>query len=188
MHRWSLPICYRPTTCIPAEQNAAKAQPAIPEQPLNAENPNRAHPAGHHVLVVDDVTDVLVTIGAFLTNAGFAVQKAGNGDEALRLIARNPQIDVLVTDFAMPGLSGVELIAQAMRLRPNLKSLVITGYPNADGLAVLPPHTTILTKPFRRSTLLAEVRFLVGDPSPAAYATIELSNQGSPDDLLKIIR
>ena len=162
---------------LPAEPQFAKVPSDIPEKPRNAENPDGAHPTGHHVLVVDDVTDVLVTVGAFLTNAGFAVQKAGNADEALRLIARNPQIDVLVTDFAMPGLSGVELIAQAMQLRPNLKSLLITGYPNADGLAVLPPHTTILTKPFRRSTLLAEVKFLLGEPSATEYATIELSNQ-----------
>jgi CheY-like chemotaxis protein len=162
---------------LPAEQTFGKARSDIPEKRRNEGNFDGAHPTGHHILVVDDVADVLVTVGAFLTNAGFTVQKASNGDEALRLIARNPQIDVLVTDFAMPGLSGVDLIAQAMQLRPNLKSLLITGYPNADGLAVLPPYTTILTKPFRRSALLAEVRFLLGESSPTANATIELSSQ-----------
>lgn len=117
----------------------------------------------HEILVVDDVTDVLVTVGAFLTTAGFAVCKAADGDEALRMIASDPRIDVLVTDFAMPGLSGADLIAQAGQVRPNLKSLVITGYPNADGLAELAPNTKILVKPFRRDTLIASVKSLLGE-------------------------
>ena len=120
--------------------------------------------------MVDDATDVLVTVGAFLANAGFAVQKATSGDQALELIANDPQIEVLVTDFAMPGLSGADLITQAMQVRPDLKTLVITGYPSADGLAEVAAHTKILVKPFRRAALIAEVKVLVGDPSPAAYA------------------
>ena len=111
--------------------------------------------------MVDDVADVLVTFGAFLVNTGFAVRKVANGDTALRLIASDPRFDVLVTDFAMPGLSGADLIEQAGQIRPQLKALVITGYPNADGLAELPPHTTILAKPFRRATLLAAVSSLL---------------------------
>jgi CheY-like chemotaxis protein len=117
----------------------------------------------HRLLVVDDVSDVLVTVGAFLGNVGFAVRKAANGDEALRMIAGDPDIDVLVTDFAMPGLSGADLIAQAVQVRPKLKSLVITGYPNAEGLAELPPNTTILAKPFRRDALIAGVKSLLGE-------------------------
>ena len=54
---------------------------------------------------MDDNTDVLVATGAFLTKEGFSVQMSTNGDEALRLIANDPKIDVLITDFAMPGLS-----------------------------------------------------------------------------------
>jgi DNA-binding NtrC family response regulator len=129
---------------------------------------------GRHILVVDDVSDVLVTVGAFLVNAGFAVQKAANGDEALRLIASDPHIEVLVTDFAMPGLSGAELIAQAVQIHPNLKALVITGYPNADGLAELPPQTMVLAKPFRRDSLIAAVRSLLGEMRPVPDETMEL--------------
>jgi CheY-like chemotaxis protein len=124
--------------------------------------------AQKHILVVDDVADVLVTVRAFLVNAGFTVEKATSGDEALRRIAANPQISILVTDFAMPGLSGVDLITHAKQVRPNIKALVITGYPNADGLAELPPHTSILVKPFRRANLIAEVQSLLGEiPVPS---------------------
>ncbi len=158
---------------VPTKPAAPTAQSIISAKPLAAQSRD----TDHYVLVVDDVSDVLVTVGAFLLNAGFAVRKASSGDEALRLIAGNPQIDVLVTDFAMPGLSGVELIAQAAQIRPNLKALVITGYPNADGLAELPPHTTVLVKPFRRATLIAQVRSLLGEMQTESNETAELVDQ-----------
>ena len=112
---------------------------------------------GHHILVVDDAPDVLVIVGAFLAGACFAVRKTDDGEEALRLIASDPSIDLLITDFAMPGLNGGELIARAAKIRPHLKALVITGYPNAGELAELPPQATVLAKPFRRDALLAWV-------------------------------
>ena len=138
-------------------------QPDATEILRGAETCDGSQPTDHRILVVDDVADVLVAVGAFLANAGFTVQKAANGDDALHLIASDPDIDVLVTDFAMPGVSGVDLVTQAVQLRPNLKALVITGYPNADGLAELPPHTAILTKPFRRDALIAGVQSLLSE-------------------------
>jgi DNA-binding NtrC family response regulator len=109
------------------------------------------------ILVVDDAADILMMVEAFLVNAGFTVQKAASGEEALRKIEADPRIQTLVTDFTMPGMSGAELITHAKQVRPNLKALVITGYANAE----LPPRTPILVKPFRRATLLAEVRSLL---------------------------
>jgi CheY-like chemotaxis protein len=127
------------------------------------------------VLIVDDVADVLVTVGAYLVKTGFAVRKASNGDEALRLIASDNRIGILVTDFAMPGMSGTDLIAQATQIRPDLKTIVITGYPNADGLAELPSHTTLLVKPFRRDALMAAIGSLLGE---ASTKTVELIEPG----------
>jgi DNA-binding response OmpR family regulator len=115
--------------------------------------------------MVDDDAETLVTVGAFLVNSGFTVEKAASGDEALRKIVANPSINILVTDLMMPGMSGVDLITHARRVRPTLKALVITGYPNADELAGLPPHASILVKPFRRATLIAEVKSLTA-PGP----------------------
>jgi CheY-like chemotaxis protein len=135
----------------------------------DAERPDK--PNQRHVLLVDDVDDVLVSVGAFLVKEGYAVQKAVSSDEALRRIASDPRIEVLVTDFAMPGLNGGELIALAAQLRPNLKALVITGYPNADGLADLPPNTSVLVKPFRRNALIAGVKALL---APVSREAVEL--------------
>ena len=86
--------------------------------------------------------DVLVIVEAFLVGSGFVVVTAPDGDSALRIIASDSRIGLLVTDFAMPGLSGVDLIMQALQMRPNLKVLLITGYPHADGLAELPAGVT----------------------------------------------
>jgi CheY-like chemotaxis protein len=149
---------------VPTKPARAVTQSALPTTMFVKEK-RQAEPrhTTHQLLVVDDVSDVLVTVGAFLSNVGFAVRKAANGDEALRMIASDPDIDVLVTDFAMPGLSGADLIAQGVQVRPKLKSLVITGYPNADGLAELPPNTIILAKPFRRDALITAVKSLLGE-------------------------
>lgn len=150
-----------------------KTKPVAAQQG-NAQSAEGARDSARHVLVVDDVADVLVTVGAFLVKEGFSVHRAADGEEALRLIASDPQIDVVVTDFAMPGLSGVELIVQASQIRPHLKALVITGYPNADGLAELPPQTAILVKPFRRDTLIAGVKSLLGELPTVPNETAEL--------------
>ncbi len=133
------------------------------EPDLPAALPGKPPRVAQRVLVVDDTADVLVAVGAFLVGGGFVVLSASDGDTALRLIASDPQIGVLITDYAMPGLSGVALITQAMQMRPNLKALLITGYPNADGLAELPSHINVLAKPFRRVDLIAQVGNLVAE-------------------------
>ena len=157
---------------VTTEDSAARSD--IAGRPHNAETVTAPSHTDHHILLVDDAADVLVTAGAFLAKEGFAVEKAPNGDEALSLISRNPKIDVLVTDFAMPGLSGVELIAQAVQIRPNLRAIVITGYPNADGLAELPPNTTILAKPFRRASLIGRIQSLLDEMQPVSNETAAL--------------
>jgi DNA-binding NtrC family response regulator len=123
------------------------------------ENNNREY----RLLLVDDERNVLAAVGNFLARAGFTVEKTDNGDDALRKIADDPAIEILVTDFAMPEMSGVELIYQATQIRPSLKTLMITGYPNADGLPGLSPDTRVLVKPFRRVELIVGVKSLLGN-------------------------
>lgn len=154
--------------------------PELPEQPVVTEEPHagedvRAPFSVHHqILVVDDVPDVLVTIGAFLVGAAFAVRKAEDAEVALRLIAADPSIDMLITDLATLGVNGTELIAQAAKVRPDIRTLVITGYPNAPELAKLPPPTTVLVKPFRRDELIAWVKASPVDRPRMPHDTLEL--------------
>jgi CheY-like chemotaxis protein len=112
------------------------------------------------VLVADDDPRILMTVASFLAKAGFAVQKTATGEEALQAVAGDPNIRLLVTDFSMPEMSGVALISQAMLMRPHLRALLMTGYPDAEGLARLPSHVPVLVKPFRRADFLAKINCL----------------------------
>ena len=138
----------------------------VPAEPELTAAADRQRRSSQHILVVDDSADVLVAVRAFLLGEGYVVVSAADGDTALRLVTSDPEIDVLITDFVMPGLSGVELITQAIQIRPDLKALMITAYPGADGLAELPSHIKVLTKPFRRAFLLAQVKALVSEAPP----------------------
>jgi CheY-like chemotaxis protein len=129
-------------------------------------------PVSGRILLVDDSSDVLVTVGAFLEKAGFTVIRANCGDRALAQLAQGGPVDVLVTDYAMPGLNGAELIARARLLQPGLRALIITGYAAvgyeaADG-------TTILHKPFHRRALIEALqRVLARDPATAETVAAE---------------
>jgi YesN/AraC family two-component response regulator len=63
-----------------------------------------------------------------------------------------------VTDYAMPCLNCIELTAQAQEKIPDLKSVIITGFPDAEDFEKLPPDTTLLVKPFRRKALIDALR------------------------------
>jgi CheY-like chemotaxis protein len=114
------------------------------------------------VLLVDDVSDVLVTARAFLARAGFQVVQAGNGDQALAVLAAGERFDVVVSDYAMPGLNGVELIEQARALQPGLAALLITGFAEVGGADTLPRAVAILRKPFQRRELVEAVLHAIG--------------------------
>ena len=122
------------------------------------------NPAGlPHVLLVDDDPDVLRTVSASLTGVGFTVLPARSGDEALAILSSDALIGSVVTDFAMVGMDGVELLVQAERLRPGLPGLVITGYADSGRLRDLPAHIEVLSKPFRRMELIGRLRMMVTD-------------------------
>ena len=126
---------------------------------------------GRQVMVVDDAADVVVVVGAFLKHAGFTVTRAGSGRQALALLAGHAACDVLVTDYTLPELNGIDLIGAARQLRPGLPALVISGFDEAVAEARA-AGLRVLRKPFARQTLLDEVDALLGlrvptDGSPA---------------------
>ena len=114
------------------------------------------------VLLVDDEQLVRVGTADMLAEAGYVVTQAASGYEALRLLEDGLEVEALISDFAMPGMSGLELAQEALTLRPNLQVLLVTGYANvaeseAGGLARL-------AKPFRQADLAAAVADLLRDP------------------------
>jgi len=142
-----------------AEKRSTDAAPP-PPVPVPADGPRP------HALLVDDAPDVLVVVGAFLRSGGFDVTRAPGAGEALEILGGDAPVDVLVTDYAMPDMSGLELVRRAGQLRPGLGAVMITVF--AADLAVKVgqrPGLVILSKPFARGDLLNAVRAVL---APAA--------------------
>jgi nitrogen-specific signal transduction histidine kinase len=113
------------------------------------------------VLLVDDAADIRLLVGAFLAGAGFSVTEAAGGALALAKLMGGDTFDVLVTDYAMPGLNGRQLIARCLEYRPALPVLLISGFPIHEDFKDLPTTVQILTKPFRRDELVMTVCELI---------------------------
>ena len=94
-------------------------------------------PAGHErpgptVLVVDDEPRVLDALEAILA-AEFRVLRADSGEEALRLLP-GADVAVIVTDYRMPGMTGVELLRRSQEAAPDAVRIVLTAYTDVDSL------------------------------------------------------
>jgi CheY-like chemotaxis protein len=119
------------------------------------------------VLLVEDDASVLRLTSRFLRADGYALLQAANGKEAIR-IARDFQeeIHLVVTDVIMPELSGKELFIEIETVRPGIKVLYITGYPeniliHNGSLTLKDP---LLPKPFSADTLRRKVREILEIP------------------------
>ncbi|MBA4090546.1 MAG: hybrid sensor histidine kinase/response regulator [Sphingobium sp.] len=105
------------------------------------------------ILAVDDDDLVLTNTAGMLEDLGHTVFQASSGADALRLLAGG-SVDLVVTDHAMPGMTGAQLADAIEQMQPGLPVVIITGF------AELPPHATHrlrLDKPFRQAELARTV-------------------------------
>jgi CheY-like chemotaxis protein len=114
-------------------------------------------------LMVDDNADVLATTGALLEAEGFHVTLVATGEAALACLGSDQSFRLLVTDYAIPGLNGIDLGCWALERFPDLKVLVFTGFPSAERVSAMPVGMTLLAKPFRRIALNRQLRSLFND-------------------------
>jgi CheY-like chemotaxis protein len=132
----------------------AGAQPAQrPSEPMTAAPPPSSRAA--RVLVVDDDRDVREVTVAALADLGHEVTGLASGQAALDLLDRGVPIDLLIVDYAMPGMNGAEVVARARAKLPRLSMVLITGYAEAGLAADLPADVRLVRKPFRVAELLA---------------------------------
>lgn len=113
------------------------------------------------VLVVDDEPDVGRVTAVFLRKTGFEVVLATDANAALYELGAGLAFNALVTDYAMPGMNGADLVLCAREFHPLLPALIITGYAGAEGLDALPSDVAILRKPFQREDLACRVKELI---------------------------
>ena len=109
------------------------------------------------VLVVDDDADVRGIATDMLREAGYEVREAGSGADALAVLADTP-VAVLLADYAMPVMSGAELVRLVRQSHPGLSIVYLTG--NADPLGPEAVHLgdQVVTKPYTGAALLAAVQ------------------------------
>jgi two-component system cell cycle response regulator CpdR len=101
----------------------------------------------HSVLVVDDEPLVLEVTASMLEDLGCVVTTASSGADAMRTLADDPSITILITDINMPGMSGYELAERAATSRPGLRVLLLSGRePGGHGYPMI-------RKPFKQDDL-----------------------------------
>jgi signal transduction histidine kinase/CheY-like chemotaxis protein len=137
---------------LPVAGEAASADEFESRPPIQA-------PRHATILLVDDEELVRIGTSEMLTDLGYNVIDANSGAEALRLLRAGERVDLLITDYLMPGMNGVELIELSRPLAPSMEVMLITGYSTiAEGPGA---SVTRLAKPFRQADLAKVVADMV---------------------------
>ncbi len=113
--------------------------------------------AAEKLLLVDDDDDVRDIVKRVLTELGYVVREAANGEAALGALPEFKP-DLLIVDFAMPGLNGAEVVLAARQSNPGIRILFVSGFADFEALENAIGSAPLLRKPFRPNELAAAVR------------------------------
>ena len=139
----------------------------VPDSADSIAQPPTTIPGGSEsVLVVDDEPELRHLVEDYLSGLGYKTISAENAKQALGVLEDAEHIDLLFSDVVMPGgMSGEVLAERAVRLRPDIKVLLTTGFTN-EAAKVAGAQTysgEILPKPFRRDDLARKIREILDD-------------------------
>ncbi|MDE1968971.1 MAG: response regulator, partial [Alphaproteobacteria bacterium] len=134
---------------------AGKAAAASAES-STTEKPQTTPMQAHRVLVVDDDSLVAESTVSMLEHLGHRAVLTTSCIAALETLRTEPQIDLVITDQVMPGMTGVELARRMRQLRPELPVILATGYSELVQRRVEPGFVT-LDKPYNLETLAAKI-------------------------------
>ena len=116
--------------------------------------------AARKILIVEDEFLIRLTLSEALSDDGFEVIEAGNGEEAIE--AMTPDVAVLVTDMQLPGgMDGAEVARRARAAQPALQVIYMTGRPESVA-ALTTPRDAFIAKPYLPSEVCATVHRLLG--------------------------
>jgi CheY-like chemotaxis protein len=113
--------------------------------------PPRPAPAARRVLVVEDDDEERALVAEVLTELGFAVELAPDAGVALALLDEGLEVELLISDQRMPGMSGVELTRRLAERHPRVRTVLLTAYSDEETVrdAMRARTVTILCKPLR---------------------------------------
>ena len=110
------------------------------------------------ILLVDDHEGVRTMTAAMLTELGHEVSAARDGNAIVRRLKGGEDgWDLIITDYAMPTISGSELLRQIKQHAPQMRGLLITGYADPDSIGNRPEDVEVLGKPFTIEQLKAAI-------------------------------
>lgn len=112
---------------------------------------------GKRILLVDDSPDVIRVCSKILGDEGFEVDVAYRGRQALSMLREKDDYDVLIVDFALPDISGLDLLHSLER---DIPAILISGYLSKKEMGTISrlEGLAVLMKPFPITALVAEVR------------------------------
>jgi CheY-like chemotaxis protein len=117
------------------------------------------------ILVVDDDAEVREVVAEYLADSGHRVLQAEGGVEALQVLGRTSDIDLVITDVRMPDISGIDLAERITRQAPCPRVILISGY-----FVPQQVNRRVLRKPFRMQELEAASRPSLPRGEPRRYS------------------
>jgi PAS domain S-box-containing protein len=153
----------------PQAENIEAPTAASPVAPAQASAVARA--GGEQVLLVDDNEDVRAVAHRQLTSLGYRVIATGSGAEAIEILKRGAEVDLLFTDVVMPdGMGGKELATEAAKVRPGIKTLFASGY--FEGAlqrnGAIEEDVDFIVKPYKKADLARKIRGILYGAQPPA--------------------
>ena len=142
-------ISLRGAEGTPARVDGTKERHAEPARPYGAAT----------ILLVEDEDPLRQAVSKMLRKTGMTVIEAANGSAAMDVIRTARRIDVLILDITIPGASSQDVFAEAKRLRPATRMIVLSAYPKDVASACLQaPVEHFIRKPYRMSELVELIR------------------------------
>lgn len=164
---FTLPVANEQTAVVRSDKSAKRSvgQPALPEEQLEVFGGDDTAPPSGHILIVDDDPVNLQVLRNHLLLERYRVTYASNGREGLLALEKNPEIDLVLLDVMMPGLTGYEVarIIRETRSTTELPIILLTARTRINDLVtgLESGANDYLTKPFDARELLARVRTML---------------------------
>ena len=125
----------------------------------------RAPAIAARILVVEDQANVRIAISRSLRNAGYTVTDVPDAEQALRVLAADPGVDLIVTDMVMPGKTGAELVGEVAITHPGIPFAIMSGYSEEMSSREwrLPANAVFIEKPVSPRRLVEVISELLGN-------------------------
>lgn len=118
------------------------------------------------IMFVDDEQNILFSLIRLFRNLGYEIHIAENGEDALKKLAKK-QVDLIVSDFRMPGMNGIEFLEEARRRNPSIKGIIISAYSDYSNLLRTLKYSRkyypFISKPWDDEALKNMVRLILSE-------------------------